>query len=618
MSRRTLQRRGAALAGALRTYHRAAPFTAWLRLLVAVAAGLVPVAAAWLAKALIDGLVGAGGGRRLVLQATALGVLGAAGAVMQHLARYLDQEVTRKVALHTQAELFAAVVRPPGLAELESPAFHDRVQLARQSSQSGPVLLTNSLLAVVQATITLSGFLASLVALSPLAAALVAASTGPTLAAQLRLSRMRADTTAGNSPRQRRQAFYAGLLLDLRAAKEIRLFGLGQYFRARMLTELGDVQRAERRVDLATARVDGALSLLTAAVSAVVLAVTVIRLASGDGRVGDLAVLVAALGAVQATVASTVTQIATADAALVLFEHYLAIVPARRTAPAEPPAAVAPRQSPGPERGIRFEHVWFRYGEEQPFVLHDLSLTLPPGRSTALIGLNGAGKSTIVKLLCRLYEPTRGRIIWDGVDVAELDVAELRARIATVFQDFVSYELSAHDNIALGALRRAAADPAAVPVAAGRAGVHDTLTALPDGYDTMLSRTFRRRPGPADPAGVLLSGGQWQRVAIARALIRTDADLLILDEPSSGLDARAEAELHRTLRRLRAGRTSLLISHRLNTLRRADHIVVLDGGRIAEQGDHDALIGAGGLYAELFRLQAEGFADAATTQRGET
>ncbi|WP_344615346.1 ABC transporter ATP-binding protein, partial [Dactylosporangium salmoneum] len=413
MSRRTLRRRGSALAGALRTYHRAAPFAAWLRLLVAIATGLVPVAAAWLTKALIDGLAEAGGTTRLALQATALGVTGAAGAVFQHLARYLDQDVTRKVALHTQAELFAAVVRPPGLAELENPAFHDRVQLARQSSQSGPVLLTASLLAIVQATITLSGFVASLIALSPLAAALVAASVGPTLAAQLRLSRMRADTTAGNSPRLRRQAFYAGMLLDLRAAKEIRLFGLGQYFRGRMLTELGDIQRAERRVDLATARVDGALSLLTAAVSAVVLAITVTRLASGDGRIGDLAVLVAALGAVQATVASTVAQIATADAALVLFEHYLAVLPPNKTTPTEHPPAIAPPQSPEREGGIRFEHVWFRYAEDQPFVLHDLTLTLSPGRSTALVGLNGAGKSTIVKLLCRLYEPTRGRITWD-------------------------------------------------------------------------------------------------------------------------------------------------------------------------------------------------------------
>ncbi|MGI5237912.1 ABC transporter ATP-binding protein [Dactylosporangium sp. CA-139066] len=618
------RRRMATLVGALRTYHRAAPVVAWLRLLVAVVTGLVPVAVAWLTKLLLDGLARPGGApARLGLVALALAVVGAVGALLQHLGRYLDQEVGRKVGLHTQAELFAAVVRAPGLTELEDPTFHDRVQLARQSSQSGPVLLTGSLLTIAQATFTLGGFLASLLALSPLAALLVTASMGPTLAAQLRLSRMRTATTTGNSPRQRRQMFYAALLLDLRAAKEIRLFGLGRYFRDRMLVEIGEQQRGERRVDLATARTDALLSLLTAAVSAVVLVVTVARLATGQGHVGDLAVLIAALGAVQAAVAGLVTQIATADSALALFEHYLAVVPAGRV-PLAAGAAV-----PSLRQGIRFEDVWFRYGVDQPWVLQGVHLHFRQGQSTALVGLNGAGKSTIVKLLCRFYEPVRGRITWDGVDLADLDIAALRARIATVFQDFVCYELSARDNIALGAL-----GDGDVTAAAVRAGMHETLAALPDGYDTMLTRTFadgerrrRHRSGESQSgdsstrrggqqSGVVLSGGQWQRVALARALIRTDADLLILDEPSSGLDARAEAEVHRTLRELRTGRTSLLISHRLNTLRGADHIVVLRDGRIAEEGDHDALMHADGTYAELFRLQAEGFADVATTTDG--
>jgi ATP-binding cassette subfamily B protein len=602
-----LRRRGVTLAGALRTYHRAAPLTAWLRLFAAIAAGLVPVAAAWLTKALLDGLAAEHrAATQLGLFAGALAAAGALGALLQHLAHFLDQEVTRKVGLHTQAELFTAVGRAPGLAELENPAYQDRVQLARQSSQSGPVLLTASLLAIAQGTVTLSGFVVSLIALSPLAAVLVAGSVLPTLAAQLRLSRMRADTQTGNSPRMRRQSFYAGLLLDLRAAKEIRLFGLNGYFRGRMLTELGDIQRGERRVDLATARVDGILSLLTAAVSTVVLVVTVGRLAAGDGRIGDLAVLIAALGAVQSSIAQLVAQVGVADSALALFEHYLAVVKGEK-AQEHRFGTVEPLT-----RGIRFEGVWFRYADDQPWVLRDLRLDLPHGRATALVGLNGAGKSTIVKLLCRFYEPVRGRITWDGVDLADLDVAALRARVATVFQDFVCYELTAHDNIALGALD---ADPAAVPVAATRAGVHDTLAGLPQGYHTMLSRSFAEPAG--QQSGVLLSGGQWQRVALARALIRPAADLLILDEPSSGLDARAEAEVHRALTGLRAGRTSLLISHRLNTLRRADHIAVLADGRVAERGDHDALMLAGGVYAELFRLQAEGFADvAATSDRG--
>jgi ATP-binding cassette subfamily B protein len=191
------------------------------------------------------------------------------------------------------------------------------------------------------------------------------------------------------------------------------------------------------------------------------------------------------------------------------------------------------------------------------------------------------------------------------VDLADLDVSALRARIATVFQDFVCYELTARDNIALGAL---AAEPAAVPAAAARAGVHDTLAGLPHGYDTMLSRSFAEPAG--QHSGVLLSGGQWQRVAVARALLRSKADLLILDEPSSGLDAQAEAELHQALRAHRHGRTTLLISHRLGSLSDADNIVVLDQGRIVEQGDHERLMLLDGVYARLFRLQAAGYTDA--------
>jgi ATP-binding cassette subfamily B protein len=260
--------------------------------------------------------------------------------------------------------------------------------------------------------------------------------------------------------------------------------------------------------------------------------------------------------------------------------------------------------------GIRFEGVWFRYHDDQPWVLRDFDLHLPHGTAVALVGLNGAGKSTVVKLLCRLYEPTAGRITWDGVDVRTFDVAALRARIATVLQDCVRYELTARDSIGLGDLR---AGDAEVRAAAARAGVGELIDGLPAGFDTMLSRTFAE--DPTAPPGVELSGGQWQRLAVARALLRERADLLILDEPVSGLDARAEHDLHRTLRGLRAARTTLLVSHRLGSARDADQIVVLADGRIVERGDHDALLRADGRYAELFRLQADGYHDAAAGVR---
>jgi ATP-binding cassette subfamily B protein len=259
------------------------------------------------------------------------------------------------------------------------------------------------------------------------------------------------------------------------------------------------------------------------------------------------------------------------------------------------------------ERGIELRDVWFRYSDEHSWVLSGVNLFLPAGQAIALVGRNGAGKSTLVKLLCRLYDPTKGAILWDGVDLRDMDVAELRHRIGAVFQDFMHYDLTAAENIALGDVGTLD-DRGRITAAARLAGVHEMLEALPSGYDTMLSRTFMSEADKDDPeTGVVLSGGQWQRLALARAFLRDKRDLLILDEPSSGLDAVAEHEVHTRLREHRAGRTSVLISHRLGAVRGADQIVVLDDGGISEHGTHDELIAASGLYAELFRLQAAGY-----------
>jgi ATP-binding cassette subfamily B protein len=256
-------------------------------------------------------------------------------------------------------------------------------------------------------------------------------------------------------------------------------------------------------------------------------------------------------------------------------------------------------------RGIELRDVWFRYDEGQPWVLRGVTLTIPRGTALALVGLNGAGKSTLVKLLCRFYDPTRGSVLWDGVDLRDLDVVQLRARIGAVFQDFMSYDLSARENIGVGDLT---ADLGRIRSAATDASVDDVITALPRGYETMLTRIFFQHTDTDDPeTGRFLSGGQWQRVGLARALMRARPDLLILDEPSAGLDAAAEHDIHARLRRHRAARTSVLISHRLSAVRDADLVAVLADGAVVERGTHDDLLTAGGRYADLFRLQADGY-----------
>ncbi|WP_279582148.1 ABC transporter ATP-binding protein [Fodinicola feengrottensis] len=239
--------------------------------------------------------------------------------------------------------------------------------------------------------------------------------------------------------------------------------------------------------------------------------------------------------------------------------------------------------------------------------MRGVNLFIPRGNSLALVGLNGAGKSTLVKLLCRFYDPVEGEIRWDGVDIREVDPAELRRRIGAVFQDYMHYDLTAAENIALGDLG-ALQDRPRLEAAARKAGIHQKLSELPHGYDTMLSRMFFTESDKDDPeSGVVLSGGQQQRLALARAIVRDRCDLMILDEPAAGLDAEAEHEIHASLGAHRAGKTSLLISHRLGAVRDADHIVVLAGGAVAEQGDHATLLAAGGGYARLFTLQAAGY-----------
>jgi ATP-binding cassette, subfamily B, bacterial len=352
------------------------------------------------------------------------------------------------------------------------------------------------------------------------------------------------------------------------------------------------------RRDLA---VQGALAGLSTVVFGAGLVSTILSAAHRELTVGDVSMYIAAAAGVQAGLSTMVASIAGAHHQLLMFGHYVDVLRARPDLPVPASAEAVPEL----RRGIEFRDVWFRYSDDHPWVLRGVDLFIPHGQSVALVGHNGAGKSTIVKLICRFYDPTRGHIRWDGVDLRDLAAGDLRRCIGAVFQDYMCYDLSARDNIVVGDLS-ATKSPDRVRTAARRAGIHDTLSELPRGYDTLLTRMFVGDPD--DPqTGVILSGGQWQRLALARAFLRGDRDLMVLDEPSAGMDAETEHELHTKLRTIRRGRTSLLISHRLGTIRDADLIVVLVDGVIAEQGTHKQLMDTGGTYARLFTLQASGY-----------
>ncbi|MFF4831363.1 ABC transporter ATP-binding protein [Streptomyces sp. NPDC001315] len=577
---------------------RAAPVPLVGIVLAALLTAGLPVAAVWLTRDVLDLLASARHGSVPEVAGPAAGLagVGVAAAVLPHVERLLCGELARAVGLSAQDRLYARVNGFAGLARFEDPAELDRLRLAEQCGQDTPVQIVSAAVALAQAGVTVCGFVASLWLINPWLAAVVLLGALPALAAELRLARAWSRATLHTTPLERRESFYAHLLGSVQAAKEIRLFGIGGHLRRRMRRDREAINATRRRMELRTAAAQGLPAAVSAGIAAAGLVWAVRAAARGELTVGDLAVLTSAIAAVQGGLTGIAASAAVAHQHLLLFEHYLDVTTAMPDLPVpQPPLPARPLS-----RGIELRDVWFRYSEQHDWVLRGVSLTIPCGRTLALVGDNGAGKSTLVKLLCRFYDPTRGSVLWDGTDIRRLDPQELRRRIGAVFQDFMRYDMTAAENIALGQLDRAGE----VRRAAEAAGVHDTLAALPRGYDTLLSRSF----GDGEEDGVELSGGQWQRVALARALLREDPDLLILDEPTSGLDPEAEHEVHEALRRHRRGRTSLLISHRLGTAREADLIVVLRDGAIAESGGHAELIAAGGRYAGLFRRQAAGYA----------
>jgi ATP-binding cassette subfamily B protein len=578
----------------------AAPVVLTLYTLLAVAAGAAPVASAALLRAVLDGLVA---GQSVLRPAAGLVAVGLVAGVLPAVRGHLNGRLGRAIAVRAMDRLYAAMNRITGLAVMESPVFRDRLRMAQQSGRAGPGQLVDDALGAAESLILVGGFLTALVTLNPGLALLAVGAAGPALLAQLRLNRARAGMLWRISGRARREVHYADLLTSLAAAKELRLLGLGELFRGRMRREMAVANHEQTRHDSREVLVRTALAVVTAAVAGAGLLWAVREVTRGRLSIGDISMLVAALVGVQAGLGALVDRFASTHENALLFDHYRRLVDARPDlpSPAEPVAV-------GPLRAtVELRDVWFRYGADQPWVLRGVTLTIPAGQTVALVGRNGAGKSTVVKLLCRFYDPTKGSVTWDGHDLRDVDVASLRDRIGAVFQDFMAYELSAAENVGVGDVA-ALTDRPRIEAAAGRAGVHETLAALPAGYDTMLTNAYYGEADLTDPTnGVLLSGGQWQRVALARAFLRGDRDLLMLDEPTAGLDPEAEHELHVRLRRHREGRTSLLISHRLNTVRDADRIVVLADGLVTEEGTHGELVERGGDYARLFTLQADGY-----------
>ena len=479
------------------------------------------------------------------------------------------------------------------LTAIESSQAQDQLLRARIQTMNGNPLLT-AMLGQVQSLVTLVTFLAGLSLYAPVLVALLILALLPTLASEVYFNEKTYHWSVTTTPERRQMEYvrHVGSVADL--AKEVKLFGLGAFLANRFAGLAETLFISRRRLAISRA----VWSTLFGAVGSLAYygayAVLVWRAVRGEISLGDLIFLSGSLLRLNGLFEGLILGLTQIASQAQYLNDYFSFMDQRS---AMPKAAQA-RAFPSPLRqGIVFEDVGFRYPGKDGWALRHLSFVLPAGETLALVGENGAGKTTIVTLLTRLYDPVEGRILVDGVDLREIDLDELRGHVGAIFQDFARYNITAAENIGIG--RVASIEDRPRIIGAARKSLADPLMdKLPMGYDQMLGRTFAQ--------GVDLSGGEWQKIAIARAYFR-EADILILDEPTAALDARAEAEIFERFRNLSQSTTALLISHRFSTVRMADRILVLENGAILESGDHAALMALGGRYAELFALQAAGF-----------
>lgn len=579
--------------------HRGA--TAGLTVLTVLQA-FIPAVQLWITKLLVDQVVlvvnlpvdlRAGEPTQLVwmyvgVEAALMGAGILIGIVAGHTRNVLQEHLVYHVQLLTLER--AAEM---DLAMFESAEYYDQFTRARQHAMFGPVQLLSAVLEFAQASLTI-GTISSLVILyNPWITPLLIISTIPSFIGALYYGRQRFILFNDRTPDGRRAEYFGDVLATDIYAKEVRVWGIADY----LLTHIRALRGRFRRenIDLSCGQsaagfAGGLLSTVGyyAAYLTVIVGVLATRLSLGDmmmyaaafSRVQDLFERV-----LDSVVAMYETQLFSENLAIFMQFEPTVIAPAK------------PQPVPAVRDAIRFEHVSFTYPGTERQVLDDVTFELQAGECVALVGSNGAGKTTLVKLLLRLYDVTEGRIAADNHDLRTLDPNAWRQAVGVIFQDYARYQLSVQENIGFGNIDRLD-DLAAIQAAADKASIDPALSRLPHGYQTQLGRRFA--------GGCELSLGQWQRVALARALLR-DAPLLIMDEPTAAMDPQAEYELYQQLQQLAAGRTTLLISHRFSTVRMADRILVLENGRIIEEGNHDTLMADNGRYAQLFKLQAESY-----------
>ena len=584
-----LSRSGVALA------HAASPRLFWVVAalqLVSVALIALQVALGKLAIEAVLGVADEGTSvRAAIVPLAGLVAATAADAFIRAALAQLGRRLGELVARMSWTRIVDVTTAVP-LETFESAEFFDALQRVKTLAVMQPLTLTQGLFSLVSGVLGVVGVAVTLAVIAPVLLPILLAAGLPRWLISRRTGRVEYDFSLRLTQANRMRGYLTEVLTGRQEAKEIRAFSLQRRLLAQWASYYDHyLEELRRHLDRKLA-----LNLLgaavTVAVTAAALGVLLVLLEQGALELASVGAAVIAVRMVAGRVQQLFGGISGLFESSYFLRDFFAFLERRPD-----PGASAGEPVAEPFAELRVEDLGFVYPGTDREVLRDVSLSIRAGEVVALVGENGSGKTTLAKLLAGMFEPTRGRVLWDGRDVRGLDAEQLRAHVGVVFQDFVRYQLTARENIGFG--REAwLDDDARIEEAARLAGAHDAIAALPAGYATGVGKEFR--------GGVDLSGGQWQRIALARAFFR-DAALLVLDEPTASLDARSEHQLFEHVARLAAGRSVLLISHRFSTVRDADRILVIHDGEIAEEGTHEELMASSGRYAELFDLQARSY-----------